>query len=153
MLSLGARFPRSARLLCPRDFRFQRFQKINLKFFLAIVNLDGKGRLGLSLSKRCLRSAVARNRIRRMIRESFRKQRPLWVSFDLHLIALSDLGSQWRVMDEVTLGKMLTSALTSLELAAQRTQVATCRTPVLIKPGPPTAPSSPRERDTGGSKG
>lgn len=43
----------------------------------------GQPRLGLAISRRCARSAVARNRVKRIIRESFRHQQSVLGSLDL----------------------------------------------------------------------
>jgi ribonuclease P protein component len=42
---------------------------------LARPNAEGYARLGLAIAKKCARRAVDRNRLKRLVRESFRKQR------------------------------------------------------------------------------
>jgi len=44
-------------------------------------------RLGLIVSKKCEKRAVARNRIKRLIRESFRKNKSLIAGLDVVIIA------------------------------------------------------------------
>ena len=43
--------------------------------FLSVVNGKKEARLGLAVPKRNISSAVGRNRLKRLIRESFRKQK------------------------------------------------------------------------------
>jgi ribonuclease P protein component len=69
-------FTKSHRLLKPSDFQyvFQRARKwsTNGLTLYARPNALGYPRLGIAISRKCSRSAVVRNRIRRIIRESFR---------------------------------------------------------------------------------
>jgi len=69
-------FPRSARLLKPSDFK-QVFKKSNAstdRYFkvLARPNEAAASRLGLAVSRKVDKRAVGRNRIKRLVRESFR---------------------------------------------------------------------------------
>lgn len=72
--SLG--FPCERRLRRSADFKrlYTQGRRLSAEGFTAVVQLNGTGsaRLGLSVAARILRRAVARNRIRRLIRESFR---------------------------------------------------------------------------------
>ena len=71
-------------------------RRVETRFFRFVFNPDGSGRLGVSLSKKVLRHAVARNRVRRLLREGFRLN-PRWFSnTDLHVIGLEPLGKVWR---------------------------------------------------------
>lgn len=72
-------FPREKRLLAARDFEvvfsdthFRASDRFLL--ILARKNQSPKSRLGLVIAKKHIRLAVARNRIKRLIRESFRQQ-------------------------------------------------------------------------------
>lgn len=71
-----ARFAKRARLLKAIEFRhvFDKPIKSSDRFFtvLARPNPLERARLGLAVSKRHARHAVTRNRIKRVIRESFR---------------------------------------------------------------------------------
>lgn len=73
-----ARFPRSARLLKPAEFKAVfdssggRSSERNLSV-LACDNTVGRPRLGLAVAKKAVPLAVDRNRIKRQIRESFRR--------------------------------------------------------------------------------
>ena len=83
---LGSSFPRAARLKTPREFEiaFQQGRRIPAAAFRLHVRRDesaGSGaddaghrpvRLGISVPKRVAARAVERNRIRRIVRESFR---------------------------------------------------------------------------------
>jgi ribonuclease P protein component len=70
-------FPRSRRLLRPTEFQ-RIFKGADWRVagaaftLLAVANTLGHPRLGVALSKRQVRRAVERNRIRRQLRESFR---------------------------------------------------------------------------------
>jgi ribonuclease P protein component len=90
-----ARFPKSARLLKKRDFRFRRYRRFHTEFFQFVYALEGKQRLGISISKKVLRRAVARNRIRRLWKEVFRLQRVDLPHLDLHVIGLLPLSKVW----------------------------------------------------------
>jgi ribonuclease P protein component len=72
-------FPRDNRLLKPADFErvFAHPCKVSNRglTFLARSNELGAPRLGLAIAKRHVKTAVARNRIKRQIRESFRLHR------------------------------------------------------------------------------
>ncbi len=72
-------FPKSNRLLKPSDYG-KVFDDVQLKvphrnfLILAAPNTLGHARVGLIFSKKNLRHAVQRNRIKRQVRETFRLQ-------------------------------------------------------------------------------
>lgn len=70
------RFTRSARLLSPAEFKrvFSRARKYGLSHLTILVRANDLGypRLGLAISRKHVKRAVGRNRIKRQIRESFR---------------------------------------------------------------------------------
>ena len=72
-----ATLPRAARLLKPVDFKqvFKKNKATNDRLFrvLARTNPVGRPRLGMAVSRKVDRTAVGRNRIKRVIRESFRQ--------------------------------------------------------------------------------
>ncbi len=76
MLVKEAGFPRDSRLLQPAEYRsvFQRPIKTTDDCFTVLCRPSGRAapRLGLAVSKKYTRLAVDRNRIKRVIRESFR---------------------------------------------------------------------------------
>lgn len=72
-------FPRSSRLLTPRDYSevFSDVQiRVPHKHFLILAkpNALGHARVGLVFSKKNLKHAVQRNRVKRLVRETFRHQ-------------------------------------------------------------------------------
>jgi ribonuclease P protein component len=74
-----ANFPRQARLQQPAEFRRVFAEPVKATcgglVALATPNDCGHARLGLAISRRKLRRAHARNRLKRVIRESFRQRR------------------------------------------------------------------------------
>jgi ribonuclease P protein component len=76
MESNGWSFPRTARLTTSDHFQrvFAKPTRVSNQAFtlLACANHEGTPRLGLAISKKCARKAVERNRIKRLVRESFR---------------------------------------------------------------------------------
>jgi len=86
--SIGSqRFPRSARLLKGADYRrvFADPRRSSDRYFTVLYRPSGRAeaRLGLAVAKKHLRRAVARNRIKRLIRESFRHHRQALAGLDL----------------------------------------------------------------------
>ncbi len=81
-------FPRTARLLTKADYRqaFSAGRKLSDRYFTLIVVCRGSGagaRLGLAVSRKHVRLAVGRSRLKRLIRESFRIHRPLLPDCDV----------------------------------------------------------------------
>ena len=93
--AVSADFPKSARLLKSRDFRFRPYQKFQSPNFLFVYTDRGSGRLGISISRKVLRTSVARNRVRRLLREVFRQQRERLDRFDIHVIGSPPLSANW----------------------------------------------------------
>lgn len=89
--SSGSRFPRSARLTQPREYQrvFAGAKRLGDRFFtvLAVPNDHGHPRLGMAVSRRNARRAVDRNRLKRLIRESFRHQQAKLAGYDLVVLA------------------------------------------------------------------
>ena len=70
-------FPRHVRLLSSRDFqavfRDNTCRSSDRKWTLLVRHNDtGHARLGMAISKRIIKKAVVRNRMKRIVRESFR---------------------------------------------------------------------------------
>ena len=86
-----ATFPRAARLLTPRDFARLRnaSRRIGTRHLTAEVAMrdTGGARLGLAVSRRVSKSAVHRNRIKRIARDSFRRHRGTLPAVDILVIA------------------------------------------------------------------
>ena len=87
----GARFPRAARILKPQDFTQLRrtARRVGCRHFNAEAapGTTDCARLGLAVSRRVSTSAVRRNRIKRIARESFRRIRAELPAIDILLIA------------------------------------------------------------------
>ena len=92
-------FPKSARLLTPADYQrvFQRGQfKVSSKtvLILATANELSRPRLGLVIGKKNIRLAVQRNRVKRLIRESFRLRQQAIPALDVVVLARRGLDKQ-----------------------------------------------------------
>lgn len=87
-----------SRLKKKKDFKFAKYQRFNTDLFCFVFALNGKGRLGISLSKKILSSAVARNRIKRLVREVFRKNLDYFPQIDLNIVGLNGLTKQWKTL-------------------------------------------------------
>ncbi|MDM8560106.1 ribonuclease P protein component [Candidatus Parabeggiatoa sp. HSG14] len=73
-------FTRQQRLLKPSEYKYVFDQpcKSGDQYFTVLAKANGQrlARLGLAIAKKRVKQAVARNRIKRLIRESFRHQQP-----------------------------------------------------------------------------
>jgi ribonuclease P protein component len=92
----AARFPRQARLQQPREFdavfeRGKRYSESKLTALVGAVS-DGAARLGLAVPKKVVRDAHARNRIKRHVRESFRRARASLPAADIVIVARAGSG-------------------------------------------------------------
>ena len=88
-------FPKSARLLKKTDFRFKPFKKYFSERFSFYYSPEGAGRIGISISKKVLKKATDRNRLKRLLRESFRELRGQINKVDLHIVAKEGDLSRW----------------------------------------------------------
>jgi ribonuclease P protein component len=72
-------FPKSARLLSPHDYRrvFAEPSRSSDRFLVVLGRSNGgaPARLGLAVSRKCSQRAVRRNRLKRLVREVFRRRR------------------------------------------------------------------------------
>lgn len=100
MIPSGASFPKSARLLKSREFKFSPYQRFRSDLFTFVSCPKGSGRLGISISKKVLRRSTARNRVRRLIRETFRLQRERIGQVDLHVVGQPELGKVWSTLKQ-----------------------------------------------------
>ena len=87
-------FSRKQRLTSQADYDlvFKKAKKINQRYFLALYkqNPSGMGRLGVIVSKRVAKSAVVRNRIKRVTRESYRANQNRLQGFDIIVLIRQD---------------------------------------------------------------
>ncbi len=86
------------RLLTARDFErvFQHPQKSSGKTLTVLARQSGResARLGLAIPRKQIRRAVERNRIKRLIRESFRRHQELLRGLDVVVLGRSDLAKK-----------------------------------------------------------
>ncbi|MDT4329515.1 ribonuclease P protein component [Methylomonas sp. MED-D] len=87
-------FPARYRLGTPAEYKnvFSNPVKSTDKYFTVLATFNGlaHARLGLAIAKKTIKTAVARNRIKRAVRESFRLQRQHIVSIDIVVLARGD---------------------------------------------------------------
>lgn len=85
---MSAYFPKNKRLLNPDDFgvvlKNGAGRVTNKKFFVVYrPNELGYPRIGIAISKKLIKKAVGRNRIKRLVRESYRKKKGEFPSVDI----------------------------------------------------------------------
>lgn len=84
-------FPRKHRLVTKAEFKsiFDKSQKVSQRYWVVLhkPNQTNYARLGLVVGKRVANSAVKRNRIKRVIRESFRHYQNGLTGVDIIVIA------------------------------------------------------------------
>jgi ribonuclease P protein component len=107
-------FPKSARLLKRRDFRFRPYSRYQSENFSYIYTTGGSARVGVSISKKVLRNAASRNRVRRLVREAFRLSREKFSGVDLHLVAREPLTRNWAAMKRQDFEKQFQDFLSSV---------------------------------------
>ena len=89
------RFPEKYRLTRPTDF--QEVFKTALRYadrkFLVLARNNGMGcaRLGLAISAKRIKSAVKRNKVKRLVRESFRRNQSRLKGLDIVVIAQNNI--------------------------------------------------------------
>ena len=85
-------FPRELRLLSSRDFDQVFKNPVRASAQGMLVLAKNKPRLGLVISKKVLKRAVWRNRIKRIVRETFRNSQDNLPKADLVFIARPKIG-------------------------------------------------------------
>lgn len=94
---MALRHPRTARLLRPADFAALRehSQRLGTRHFTVQYRpTSAAARLGMAVSRKVSKHAVVRNRIRRVIRETFRLTRPSLPHVDVLVIARTSAATQ-----------------------------------------------------------
>jgi len=119
----GERFPRTDRILSRADFlRTQRDgRRVHTRHFLIMVRCEGRQRLGITVTRKTAGS-VGRNRIRRLAREVFRRNRALFPA-GCELVLLARAGADQ--LDYATLQVELTAARAALARAAGSSSTGT----------------------------
>lgn len=86
-------FKRANRLLKPAEFEnvFKKPCKSSDNYFTVLAAINGlpEARLGLAITKKRVKKAVARNRLKRLIRESFRHNHVKFAGWDCVVMAKS----------------------------------------------------------------
>ncbi|MDH4108928.1 MAG: ribonuclease P protein component [Gammaproteobacteria bacterium] len=81
------KFPKTSRLGDPESYRrvFKQAKRSRDSLFTVLCRTNGLeiGRLGMAISKKNCRRATGRNRIKRLVRESFRHNRQTLTGIDL----------------------------------------------------------------------
>lgn len=92
------RFGRHKRLLCAAEYErvFERAHKSSGRALTVLARQSGQetARLGLAIPAKQIRRAVDRNRVKRLIRESFRRHQALLRGLDVVVIGRSDLAGK-----------------------------------------------------------
>lgn len=89
------RYARTSRLLTPSDFRtvFKRNVRSHDRYFTVLAHRTGNPpRLGSAVARKACGSAVGRNRLKRVIRESFRHARAELPGVDIVVIVKPGAG-------------------------------------------------------------
>ena len=116
MCSGATRFPRRARLTEAVDysqvFKRCRYRLTDRSFtVLAISSQLDRPRLGLAISRKVARNAVARNRIKRVIRESFRHWQTRLDSLDIVVLGRAGVATQPNKALDAALEKLWTQLI------------------------------------------
>ena len=112
-------FPKSSRLLRSAEFRIPHAKRLRLDGFQLFYTPSGRGRIGISISKKVLRRANARNRVRRLLKEAFRLSNLRESTIDLHVVGLARLSEIW---EELKLENLL-NAFSKLAQSVSATSV------------------------------
>jgi ribonuclease P protein component len=89
-------FTRQQRLLKPSEYKyvFEQPCKASGRYLTVLARANGQrlARLGLAIAKKRVKHAVARNRIKRLVRESFRHHQPCLAGLDCVVLAKNGAG-------------------------------------------------------------
>ncbi len=116
MAFIEGKFSRRNRLFKPDEFRrvFDAGERSSDRYFVVFARSNGLAyaRLGLAISKKSTRRSVDRNRLKRLVRESFRFHQFLLAGLDLVVLKrqgnlmlenseyLSSLSHHWQLVAE-----------------------------------------------------
>lgn len=93
-----AKFGRAMRMNNPRDYaRVFRQAKRTSNGGLTILTVEnsvGHPRLGLAIAKKHLKLATRRNRLKRIIRASFRQHQPVFANIDIVVLSRGDVSQR-----------------------------------------------------------
>ncbi|WP_147653285.1 ribonuclease P protein component [Vulcaniibacterium gelatinicum] len=132
---MDARFPRSARVRARAEFDrvFERGRRCSDRLLaLHWLAADTPARLGLAVSRKVDPRAVVRNRLKRALREEFRRLRPRLAGGDYVIVA------------RAAAGQVPAAALrAALAAVLQRAGALPAPPPAGTMPGLPESPSSP----------
>ena len=92
-------FPKSSRLLKSREFYFPEAKRLKTSHFVFVIQPEGTGRLGISISKKVLKKATDRNRVKRLLREVFRLNYDELKNINLHVIGKNSLLESMKSLD------------------------------------------------------
>lgn len=110
MHAVSKRLTKQCRLTKPFEYQhvFGDAKKIAGNGFTALVRANelGEARLGLIISKKCSKKAVLRNRIKRIIRESFRLNRDMIGEYDIIIIGRPGMGKKTGLQLRVILSRL-----------------------------------------------
>jgi len=107
MTKVTYEFNRESRLLTPGHFQsvFENPKRFGSSHFTILIsqNSDNNNRLGLAIAKKRVKLAVQRNRIKRIIRESFRLNQHELPNIDMVVMVKSGIDN----LDNTTINKQL----------------------------------------------
>jgi ribonuclease P protein component len=132
----GQAFSKSMRLLNSKDFQTV-FDDAPLRnshqhfLFLARMNQLNRPRLGLVIAKKHIRRAVDRNRMKRLIRETFRAKQQQLTGIDVIVLARKG-------MHEVTNAVLIEQLNKQWQGLIRKFQKAKSEQPILTSPDSPT---------------
>jgi len=93
-----AKFSRAMRMNNPRDyarvFRQAKRSSTGGLTVLTVENTVGHPRLGLAIAKKHLKLASQRNKLKRVIRTSFRQHQSVFANIDIVVLSRTDVGQR-----------------------------------------------------------
>jgi ribonuclease P protein component len=112
----STRFPRRVRLTEAHDygqvFKLGKYRLSN-RWFTLLANTSpvGRPRLGLAISRKVARNAVARNRIKRVVRESFRHWQARLDTLDIVILGRAGVSTQPNHVLDAAMEKLWTQLI------------------------------------------